>query len=74
MSRDLLQSELPYGTELKVIDINAESNACGGWIPGMTLEVQDTLHPRKTNQVDIWIPTREEALEWGRCEAVLEIV
>ena len=74
VSRDLLQAELPYGTELRVVEVNTAANACGGWNPGMVLEVQDTMHPRRTNHVDIWVETREEALEWGKCEAVLEVV
>ena len=74
VSRDLLQTELPYGTELRVLEVNTEANACGGWNPGMVLEVQDTMHPRRTNHVDIWVETREEALEWGKCEAVLEVI
>ena len=74
VSRDLLNDELPYGTELRVVEVNNEANACGGWNPGMILEVQDTMHPRRTNHVDIWVQTREEALEWGKCEAVLEVI
>ena len=74
VSRDLLNDELPYGTELRVVEVNSEANACGGWNPGMVLEVQDTMHPRRTNHVDIWVQTREEALEWGKCEAVLEVI
>lgn len=73
-SRDLLNAELPYGTIVRVTEVNDESNACGGWEPDMLLEVQDTLHPRMQNRVDIWLPSRDQALEWGRCDVVLEVV
>ena len=33
VSRDLLNDELPYGTELRVVEVNSEANACGGWNP-----------------------------------------
>lgn len=74
VSRDLLQSELPYGTTVRVVEVDSSPNACGGWVPGIILEVQDTMHPRMSNRVDIWVPTREEAIQWGRCVAVLEVV
>lgn len=74
VSRDLLGTVLPYGTELRIVEVNDEANACGGWVPDTVLEVQDTMHPRRENHVDIWVPTREQALEWGRCEAVLEVL
>ena len=74
VSRDLLGTVLPYGTELRIVEVDDEANACGGWVPDTVLEVQDTMHPRRENHVDIWVPTREQALEWGRCEAVLEVL
>jgi 3D (Asp-Asp-Asp) domain-containing protein len=74
VSRDLLATALPYGTKLRVVEIKQDPRACGGWDPGVILEVQDTMHRRKRNQVDLWVPSREEALQWGRCEVVLEIV
>ncbi len=36
-------------------------------IPGVgRFSVEDTMHPRWTHRADIWFPTREEAISWGR--------
>ena len=74
VSRDLLGGALPYGTKLRIVGIKANPRACGAWDPGIVLEVQDTMHRRKRNQVDIWLPSRAEAIRWGRCEVILEII
>ena len=74
VSRDLLGGVLPYGSELRVVDVREDERACGGWLPGQVLEVQDTLHPRKSKQIDLWVPDREQALAWGRCEVVVEVI
>ena len=73
VSRDLLDTQLPYGTLVRVINLQTEENGCGGFDTGV-LEVQDTMSAEKTNQVDIWLPTRDEALTWGSCTATLEVV
>ena len=73
VSRDLLETQLPYGTRVKVINLQTEENGCGGFDTGV-LEVQDTMSPEKTNQVDVWLPSTEQALEWGKCTATLEVV
>ena len=73
VSRDLLETQLPYGTKVEVINLQTEENGCGGFDTGI-LEVQDTMSAEKTNQVDIWLPSTEQALEWGRCTATLEVV
>ena len=36
----------PYGSKLRVVSIE-DTRSCGGWDPEITLEVQDTMHPRK---------------------------
>ncbi len=73
VSRDLLETQLPYGTKVRVVNLQAEENGCGGFDTGV-LEVQDTMSAQKTNQVDVWLPTTEQALEWGECVATLEVV
>ena len=73
VSRDLLETQLPYGTKVRVVNLQTEENGCGGFDTGI-LNVQDTMSPEKTNQVDLWLPTTEQALEWGRCTATLEVV
>ena len=73
VSRDLLETQLPYGTQVKVINLQRDEKGCGGFDTGV-LEVQDTMSEDKTNQVDLWLPTREEALEWGKCTVTLEVI
>lgn len=73
-SRDLLATELPHGTRVRVVYIHDDPRACGGWDPGMVLEVQDTMNRRKRNTIDLWLPSRREARLWGRCRVVLEVV
>ena len=72
-SRDLLNSNLPYGSKLRVVAIK-DTKPCGGWDPEMILEVQDTMHPRKSNQVDLWLPSTAKARKWGRCRVTLELL
>jgi 3D (Asp-Asp-Asp) domain-containing protein len=60
LSRDLL-ARYPYGTKARII-----SHACGLDV-SYTLVVEDTMHRRKRRQVDIWMPSRAQALQWGRC-------
>ena len=73
VSRDLLETQLPYGTKVKIINLQNDVQGCGGFDTGI-LNVQDTMSAEKTNQIDIWLPTTEEALAWGTCVATLEVV
>jgi hypothetical protein len=36
--------------------------------------VEDTMNPRKTNQIDVWFPHMSEALNWGVRQVELELV
>lgn len=74
VSRDLLAEQLPYGTTLRVLEAHGEGEKCGAWQIPMLLEVQDTMHLRKRNQIDLWLPSRNEALQWGYCQATVEII
>lgn len=74
VSRDLLAGDLPYGTTLRVVETYGEPDSCGAWDVNRILEVQDTMHRRKQQQIDLWLPSREEALEWGYCQARVEIL
>ena len=67
-SRDLLE-RLPYGTRLRVMSVSGEG--CGGWLPETPLTVHDTMNPRIENHLDVWLGTTEQALDWGRCRAVV---
>lgn len=60
MSRDMLRV-FPYGTRVKIEDLSGRYN-----FSGRVFVVEDTMHPRKTNQVDIWMPTYREAINFGK--------
>lgn len=73
-SRDLLETQLPYGTKVRVAEIREDVERCGGYDPGIVLEVQDTMAESISHRVDLWLPTRSEAEAWGICVVVLEVV
>ena len=70
VSRDLLGSDLPYGSMVKLEDL-------GDWRTGrgkgrfntmlrdVVFIVEDTMHKRKRQQIDVWMPDRSLALKWG---------
>lgn len=60
LSRDMLRI-FPYGTRLRIEPLNGSYP----YLTGRTFIVEDTMHARKTNQVDIWMPTRQQAMQWG---------
>lgn len=74
VSRDLLETQLPYGTQVRIAEIRADEEGCGGYPTSTVFEVQDTMAASIQNQVDIWMPSLDEALAWGRCVATLEVV
>ena len=59
LSRDLLRV-FPYGTRVTLQDLSGRYN-----FSGRVFIVEDTMHVRKTNQVDIWMPTYNEAIRFG---------
>lgn len=81
LSRDLLE-RFPYGTTIKIVDVRPLPNlpnGCGatmetvegletlpGLLPGEFL-VADTMHPRKENQLDVWLEHLEDSIRWGVC-------
>lgn len=79
VSRDLLNTDLPYGTRIKIIAIDP-TPGCRGWLPGTqdilpdVLLVDDTMHERKTRQIDVWMPANQLALNWGRCSGTVAVV
>jgi len=62
-SRDLLKSHLPYGTLIK---INGYNNKI--------FIVEDTMHKRKINQIDIWHEKLSEALNFGVQNIKIQII
>ncbi|PTA66988.1 3D domain-containing protein [Deinococcus arcticus] len=61
LSRDLLRI-FPYGTRVIIEDLSGRYT---NMLRGRVFVVEDTMAARKTNSVDIWMPTRTEALNWG---------
>jgi 3D (Asp-Asp-Asp) domain-containing protein len=74
VSRDLLNTQLPYGTQVRILEIRADEEGCGGYPTSTVFNVQDTMASRIENQVDIWMPSLQEAVAWGSCVATLEVV
>ncbi|ADV67720.1 3D domain-containing protein [Deinococcus maricopensis] len=61
LSRDLLK-KFPYGTRIKIEDLSGRYNSV---LAGRVFIVEDTMSPRKSNTVDVWMPSRGQALQWG---------
>lgn len=55
---------LPFGTKIRIPSLFGEK----------IFIVEDRMHPRKRMQVDIWHPTRLEALEFGAKRGYIEIL
>lgn len=68
VSRDLEGLGLRFGSKVVVTEVGGPS--CGPAareLVGEVLEVQDRMHRCKRRQIDVWRPSREEALAIGRC-------
>ena len=55
---------LPFGTEVLIPDAFGDK----------TFTVQDRMHQRKTNNVDVWMASKSEALEFGRRYATIVVL
>lgn len=62
LSRDLLR-QFPYGTRVTLDDM---SGRYSNLLRGRIFVVEDTMHPRMANTVDVWMGSRSEALAWGK--------
>ncbi|WP_261663544.1 3D domain-containing protein [Deinococcus sp. Marseille-Q6407] len=60
LSRDMLRI-FPYGTRLRIQDLSGNHPYANGRI----FIVEDTMHARKSRQIDVWMPTRSQAMQWG---------
>ena len=69
LSRDLLR-RIPYGSRVRLEDIGAWSSGRGygkynAILKNTVFVVEDTMHPRKNGTVDVWLPARQQAMQWG---------
>lgn len=55
---------LPFGTIIRIPDIFGEK----------TFIVEDRMHSRFSDRVDVWFPTRQEALNFGAQRVKIEVV
>lgn len=70
VSRDLLSSDLPYGSKVKIEDLGEWGTGRGkgrfnNMLRDVVFVVEDTMHKRKRQQIDVWMPDRALALKWG---------
>jgi 3D (Asp-Asp-Asp) domain-containing protein len=70
LSRDLLR-RIPYGSILRIEDMGGYGSGRGRgafnrMLSGVSFIVEDTMHPRKVNTVDVWMASRRTALQWGK--------
>ncbi|UCH24743.1 MAG: 3D domain-containing protein [Trueperaceae bacterium] len=80
VSRDLLGSDLPYGSLVRIKDLGNYHNGHGEGHFQHLLDqqdvfvVEDTMHRRKRQQVDIWFPDYKSAMTWGVRRVEVELV
>lgn len=55
---------LPFGTKITMPEI----------FKGKMFVVDDRMHPRKQYMVDVWFPTREQAIAFGSRTTYIEVV
>jgi 3D (Asp-Asp-Asp) domain-containing protein len=79
VSQDMLE-HIPYGSLVRLKDLGGYRNGRGVGKFQEVLDtqglfiVEDTMHPRKVEQIDVWFPHEAEALSWGVRKVELEVV
>lgn len=61
LSRDLLR-QFPYGSKIMIEDLSGRGNSL---FAGRVFYVEDTMNARYTGRIDIWMPTRSQAINFG---------
>jgi 3D (Asp-Asp-Asp) domain-containing protein len=79
VSRDLLDAQLPYGSLVRLRDLGNYHNGRGAGrfqsaLDGQLFIVEDTMHARKRQQIDVWFPDMADALSWGVRAVEVELV
>jgi 3D (Asp-Asp-Asp) domain-containing protein len=78
LSRDLLK-RIPYGSRVRLQDNGSWKNGRGygkynQMLKDTVFVVEDTMHPRKSGTVDVWLPARDRAMQWGVRSLKMQIV
>jgi 3D (Asp-Asp-Asp) domain-containing protein len=68
-SRDLIK-RYGYHATVRFSHISCKKYS---YLRDMVFVVKDTMHPRMYNTIDIWFPSRRQALNFGKCSAQVEI-
>lgn len=80
VSRDLLGAELPYGSLIRLRDMGSFSNGSGAGKFQAVLDgqaifvVEDTMHARKRQQLDVWFEEYSTAVDWGVRRLQVELI
>lgn len=80
VSRDLLGGRLPYGSLVRIRDLGNYHNGNGVGAFQTMLDaqqvfiVEDTMHPRKSDQIDVWFAAYDDAVRWGVRQVEVEVV
>ncbi len=80
VSRDLLGDDIPYGSLIRLKDMGSYYTGRGAGAFQHLLDsqglfiVEDTMHARKTQQVDVWFPDYSTAISWGVRKIEVEVV
>jgi len=80
VSRDLLGDSIPYGSLIRLKDMGSYYTGRGAGAFQHLLDsqglfiVEDTMHARKSQQVDVWFPEYSTAIGWGVRRVEVEVV
>lgn len=80
VSRDLLGRDLPYGSLVRIRDLGNYYNGRGAGQYQTLLDsqglfiVEDTMHQRKTQQIDVWFGDYASAVNWGVRQVEVEVI
>jgi len=80
VSRDLLQHSLPYGSLVRIRDLGSYQSGRGSGKFQRLLDdqelfiVEDTMHPRKRQQVDVWFDSYAGAVDWGVRQVEIQVI
>jgi 3D (Asp-Asp-Asp) domain-containing protein len=79
VSRDLLGSDLPYGSLVRLRDLGNYHTGRGvgafqALLDDQIFIVEDTMHSRKTQQVDVWFESYSQAVNWGVRKVEVELI